>query len=85
MTSQKKNFFDFVELVENHMILEKNFSDQIFKIFEAESGSSKSDLMITRKKWHEMLKHSRSKTIFHLKNAVNEIKIDDLESTSSRS
>ncbi len=29
-----------------------------------------------------MLKHFESKTIFHVKNAVNEIKIDDLESTS---
>ncbi len=30
-----------------------------------------------------MLKHFESKTISHLKNAVNEIKIDDLESASS--
>ncbi len=30
-----------------------------------------------------MLKHFESKTISHLKNAVNEIKIDNLESTSS--
>ncbi len=30
-----------------------------------------------------MLEHFESKTISHLKNAVNEIKIDNLESTSS--
>jgi hypothetical protein len=39
-------------------------------------------LMIMRRKWHEMLKHLESKTISHLKNEMNEIKIDDLESIS---
>jgi hypothetical protein len=39
--------------------------------------------MITSKKWHEMLEHSRSKIIAHLAERIDEIKIDDLESASS--
>jgi hypothetical protein len=80
----KKNIFCYVESVENHWVLEKNFStDQVFETFEIKSKESRSDLMITRREWHEVLKHFESKTISHLKNAVNKIKIDDLESASS--
>jgi hypothetical protein len=79
----KEKIFCFVESVEDHWILEKNSSiDQIFETFDAKSEELKSDLMITRWEWHEMLKHVESKTISHLKNTVNEIKIDDLKSTS---
>jgi tRNA G10 N-methylase Trm11 len=79
----KKKIFCYVELVENHWVLEKNFStDQIFETFEAKSEESKSDLVITRREWHEILKHFESKTISHLKDEMNEVKIDDLESVS---
>ncbi len=79
----KKEIFCFVESVEDHWILEKNFStDQIFEAFKANLKESKSDLMITRWKWHEMLKHLESKTISYLKNEMNEIKRNDLESIS---
>jgi hypothetical protein len=80
----KEKIFCYVKSVENHWVLEKNSSiDQFFETFEIKSEESRSDLMITRRKWHEMLKHLESKTISHLKSAVNEIKIDDLESASS--
>jgi hypothetical protein len=39
--------------------------------------------MITSRKWHEMLEHSRSKIIAHLAEKINEIKVDDLDSESS--
>jgi hypothetical protein len=72
-----------VKSVENHWILENNFSNQMFKTFEAKSKTSKFDLMIRNKEWHEMLEHSRSKIITHFAERVDEIKIDDLESASS--
>jgi hypothetical protein len=81
---RKEIIFCFVESIENHWVLEKNSSiDDRFDAFEAKSETSKSDLMITSKKWHEMLSHSRSKIIAHFVERVNEIKIDDLDSTSS--
>ncbi len=80
----KKKIFCYVESIESYWVLEKNSSiNQVFETFKTKSEKSRFDLMITRRKWHEMLKHFESKTIFHLKNAMNEIKIDDLESTSS--
>jgi hypothetical protein len=39
-------------------------------------------LMITNKKWREMLSHSRSKIIAHLAEKINKIKIDDFNSAS---
>jgi hypothetical protein len=39
--------------------------------------------MITSKKWHEMLEHSRSKIIAHFAERIDEIKVHDLESASS--
>jgi hypothetical protein len=39
--------------------------------------------MITSKEWHKMLSHSRSKVIVHLTKKINEIKINDLDSTST--
>ncbi len=79
---RKKIIFCFVESIKNHWILEKNFSDQ-FKTFEVKSKTSKSDLMITNKKWHEMLKHLESKIIAHLAKKIDEIKIDDFDSAST--
>jgi hypothetical protein len=80
---RKEIIFCVVESVENHWILENNLSNQTFETFEAKSKTFKSDLVITSRKWHEMLKYSRSKIIVHLVERVNEIKVDDLESTSS--
>jgi hypothetical protein len=81
--TSKKIIFCVVESVENHSILENNFSNQTFEAFEAKSETFKSDLVITNKKWHEMLEHSKSKIIAHLAERINEIKVDDFESTSS--
>ncbi len=80
---RKEIIFCIVESVESHWILENNFSNQTFETFEAKSETSKSDLMITNKKWHEMLNHSRSKIIAHLAEKVNEVKVDDFDSASS--
>jgi hypothetical protein len=80
---RKEIIFCVVESVENHWVLENNFSDQKFETFEAKLETSKFDLMITNKEWHEMLDHSRSKIIVHLSERVDEIKIDDLDSASS--
>jgi hypothetical protein len=81
---RKEIIFCFVESIENHWVLEKNSSiDDRFDAFEIKSKTSKSDLMITNKKWHEMLNHSRSKIVAHLAERVDEIKINDLDSASS--
>jgi hypothetical protein len=81
---RKEIIFCIVESVENHWVLENNFSDQTFyEAFEAKSKTFKSDLMITSRKWHEMLEHSKSKIIVHLAERINEIKVDDLDSASS--
>ncbi len=79
---RKKIIFCVVESVENHWILENNLSNQKFEAFEAKSETSKSDLMITNRKWHEMLNHSRSKIIVHLAERIDEIKVNDLDSAS---
>jgi hypothetical protein len=81
---RKEIIFCFVESIENHWILEKNSSiDDRFDAFEAKSETSKSDLMITNRKWHEMLSHSKSKIVAHLAEKIDEIKINDLDSASS--
>jgi hypothetical protein len=80
---RKEVIFCIVESIENHWVLENNSSNQTFETFEAKSKTSKSDLMITNREWHEMLNHSRSKIIVHLVEKVNEIKIDDLDSALS--
>jgi hypothetical protein len=81
---RKEIIFCFVESIKNHWILEKNSSiDDRFDVFEAKSKAFKFDLMITNKEWHEMLSHSRSKVIAHLAEKIDEIKINDLDSTSS--
>jgi hypothetical protein len=80
---RKEIIFYIVESIENHWVLENNFSNQTFKTFEIKSETLKSDLMITNKKWHEMFEHSRSKIIVHLAERIDEIKVDDLKSASS--
>jgi excinuclease UvrABC ATPase subunit len=80
---RKEIIFCVVESVENHWVLENNSSNQTFEIFEVKSKASKSDLMITSRKWHEMLEHSKSKIIAHLAEKIDEIKIDDFDSASS--
>ncbi len=40
-------------------------------------------MIITNKEWHEMLSHSRSKVIAHLAEQIDEIKINNLNSTST--
>jgi hypothetical protein len=77
---RKEVIFCVVESVENHWVLENNFSDQKFETFEVKSKTFKSDLMITNKEWHEMLNHSKSKIIAHFAERVNEIKVNDLDS-----
>ncbi len=81
---RKEVIFCFVESIEDHWVLEKNSSiDDRFDAFEVKSETLKSDLMITNRKWHEMLSHSRSEIVLHLAEKINEIKINDLDSTSS--
>ncbi len=80
---RKEIIFCVVESIEDHWILENNFSNQTFETFEAKSKTFKFDLVITRREWHEMLEHSESKIIVHLAEKINEIKLDDLESASS--
>jgi hypothetical protein len=81
---RKEIIFCVVESVEDHWVLENNSSNQTsYETFEAKSETSKSDLVITNREWHEMLEHSKSKIIAHLAERVDEIKVDDLESTSS--
>jgi hypothetical protein len=81
---RKEIIFCFVESIEDHWVLEKNSSiDDRFDAFEAKSETSKSDLMITNKEWHEMLNHSKSEIIAHLAERINEIKVNDLDSASS--
>jgi uncharacterized protein (DUF849 family) len=80
---RKEVIFCVVKSVEDHWVLENNSSNQTFETFEAKSETFKSDLVITNKEWHEMLDHSRSKIIAHLAERIDEIKVDDLESTSS--
>jgi hypothetical protein len=80
---RKEIIFCFVESIKNHWIFERNSSiDDRFDAFEIKAKTSKSDLMITNKEWHEMLNHSRSKIIVHLVERVNEVKIDDFDSAS---
>ncbi len=57
--------------------------NQTFETFEVKSETSKFDLVITNKEWHEMLEHSRSKIIVHLAEKVDEVKVENLESASS--
>jgi hypothetical protein len=81
---RKKIIFCDVESIEDHWILEKNFSiDERFEVFEAKSEAFKSDLMITSRKWHKMLSHSRSEVIAHLAEKIDEIKINDFDSAST--
>jgi hypothetical protein len=80
---RKEIIFCFVESIEDHWVLENNFSNQMFETFEIKFKTSKFDLMITNRKWHEMLEHSKSKILVHLAEKVDEIKVDDFESTSS--
>jgi hypothetical protein len=80
---RKEIIFCFVESIESHWVLENNFSNQTFETFEAKSETSKSDLMITSREWHEMLEHSKSKIIAHLVKKIDEVKVDNLESASS--
>jgi hypothetical protein len=80
---RKEIIFCVVESVENHWILENNFSNQTFEAFKVKLEASKFDLVITNKEWHEMLEHSRSKIIAHLAERIDEVKIDDFESASS--
>jgi hypothetical protein len=80
---RKEVIFCVVESVEDHWILENNLSNQTFETFKAKSETSKSDLIITNRKWHEMLEHSKSKIIAHLAEKIDKIKVDDLESASS--
>jgi hypothetical protein len=80
---RKEIIFCVVESVEDHWVLENNSSNQTFETFEVKSETFKSDLIITNKKWHEMLEHSKSKIIVHFAEKINEIKVDDLESASS--
>jgi hypothetical protein len=80
---RKEIIFCDVESIENYWVFEKNFSiDEGFEAFEAKSETFKFDLMIPNKEWHEMLSHSRLKIIAHLVERVDEIKINDLDSTS---
>ncbi len=79
---RKEIIFCFVESIKSHWILEKNFSNR-FETFEVKSETFKSDLMITSKEWHEMLKRFESKIIVHLAERINEIKVDDLNSAST--
>jgi hypothetical protein len=79
---RKKIIFCFIKSIKNHWILEKNFSNQ-FEIFEVKSKTSKFDVINTNKRWHEMLKHFESKNIVHLVEKINDIKIDDFDSTST--
>jgi hypothetical protein len=80
---RKEVTFCVVESIENHWVLENNLSNQTFETFKAKSKASKFDLIITSRKWHEMLEHSKSKIIAHLVERINEVKIDDFESASS--
>jgi hypothetical protein len=81
---RKEVIFCVVESVENHWVLENNLSNQTFyETFKVKSKAFKSDLLITRKKWHEMLSHSRSEIIVHLAEKIDEVKIENLESASS--
>jgi hypothetical protein len=80
---RKEIIFCVVESVEDHWVLENNLSDQKFETFEAKSEAFKSDLVITNRKWHEMLEHSKSKIIAHLAERINEIKVDNFESALS--
>jgi hypothetical protein len=81
---QKEIIFCFVASIKNHWVLEEKSSiDERLEAFKAKSEASKSDLVITNKEWHEMLKHSKSKIIAHLAERVNEIKIDDFDWASS--
>jgi hypothetical protein len=79
---RKETIFCDVESIENHWILENNFSEWTYEAFKVKSKIFKSDLMITNKIWHEMLEHSRSKIIAHFAEKVNEIKVDDFEFVS---
>jgi hypothetical protein len=78
---RKKIIFCFVESIKNHWVLEKNLLNR-FETFEAKSETFKSDLMITNKEWHELLKHLESKIIAHLVEKIDKVKIDDLSSAS---
>jgi hypothetical protein len=81
---RKEIIFCIVESIKDHWVLENNFSNQTFyETFEAKSRTSKSDLMITSRKWHEILSHSRSEIIAHFAERINEIKVDDFDSASS--
>jgi hypothetical protein len=80
---RKEIIFCIVESVEDHWILENNFSNRTFyETFKVKSKTFKSDLMIMSKEWHEMLSHSRSKIIAHLAQKIDEIKVDDFDSAS---
>ncbi len=79
---RKEIIFCFVESIKNHWVLEKSSSDR-FETFKVKSKTSKSDLMITSREWHEMLKHFESKIIIHLDERIDEIKVDDLNSAST--
>jgi hypothetical protein len=81
---RKEIIFCDVESIKNHWILEKNSSiDEWFEAFEVKSETSKFDLMITSRKWHEMLNHSRSEVITHLAEKIDEIKVNNLDSAST--
>ncbi len=80
---RKEMIFCDVESIEDHWVLENNLSESTYETFEVKSETFKSDLVITSKEWHEMLKHSKSKIIAHLTERIDEIKVDDLDSAST--
>ncbi len=80
---KKRLSFASLKSIEDHWVLENNSSNQTFEAFEVKSEISKFDLMITNKKWLEMLNHSKSKVTVHLAERINEVKINNLDSAST--
>ncbi len=77
----REKTFCYIELVEEHWILENNSLDQELETY-AISFESKSNKIVSVKRWHDILEHSDSDTMKNLEKDVNEVKITELETSS---
>ncbi len=73
--------FCYIELIDEHWILENSSPDQEYEVYGV-SSESKPDLVTSAEKWHAMLEHSDPETIKNLKKGVDEIKITEPETSS---
>jgi hypothetical protein len=77
----REKTFCYIELVEEHWILENNSFNQELEAYVV-SSQSKSHKVVSVERWHDILEHSDSDTMKNLEKDVNEVKITEPETSS---